>query len=510
MEGGVYGELESTIPPVTCPAWPCMFTGRNPGKIGMYSFISVEAGGEFRIKIRSSSDYHRWSLWKILNDSGISVGLFNVAMTFPPHKIDSFMVCGTGSPLSGRTNYTYPERIKQELERAVPGYEVLPPIVATIKGKEEDYKSILEQAVTNRLKAARYLIKTFPWQLFVGVFFSIDTAQHYFWHHMDMHHPWHKGEEYRDVIKNLYKRIDSAIGELIEELPEETDVLIVSDHGFQTCHKVFVVSKWLEKEGFLVFSNPVGGGNETPWIWHLRDFLLSILGARMARMIARIVPERLAAKISSRGKFGYQVARLYRNIDWARTRAYPDAGTNMIRINLKGREPGGIVEPGPEYDALVDDIGNRLKSFTDPAMGKRLDITVFKKHELYHGDYAELGPDIAFHINKYMPVAGGNQKCEWAEPAFSGWHARQGVFMAYGPRIKESGEKLVNLRIYDITPTVLHMFGLPVSNDMDGRVLTEIFKKDSDLARRSVTYESAGEKLRIKGKVTKLKETDTI
>ena len=86
MEGGVYGELESTIPPVTCPAWPCMFTGRNPGKIGMYGFISVEAGGEFRIKIRNSSDYHQWSLWKILNDSGISVGLFNVAMTFPPHK----------------------------------------------------------------------------------------------------------------------------------------------------------------------------------------------------------------------------------------------------------------------------------------------------------------------------------------------------------------------------------------------------------------------------------------
>ena len=139
MENGVYGELESTLPPVTCPAWPCMFTGKNPGKLGLYGFISVETGGENRIKIHSSLDYNHQSLWKILNDSGIPVGIFNLPMTFPPHKVNSFMVCGTGSPVTGRTNYTYPTWLKKELNEVAPGYEVLPPIVLTTPGKEAAY-----------------------------------------------------------------------------------------------------------------------------------------------------------------------------------------------------------------------------------------------------------------------------------------------------------------------------------------------------------------------------------
>jgi len=162
MKGGVYGELESTVPPVTCPAWPCMFTRRNPGKIGMYGFISVDVAQEYRIKISSSLNYYQWSLWKILNDHGIAVGLLNLAMTFPPHKIDSFMVCGIGSPLSGRAGYIYPAQLKGELNRVAPGYEPLPPIDTTIHGKEEEYKEILEHAVSNRLKATRYLMNLPP------------------------------------------------------------------------------------------------------------------------------------------------------------------------------------------------------------------------------------------------------------------------------------------------------------------------------------------------------------
>lgn len=344
----------------------------------------------------------------------------------------------------------------------------------------------------------------------MGVFFSVDTAQHYFWHHMDKTHPWYRGGEYHNVIKGCYKKIDAAIGELIKEVPRETNILIVSDHGFDTCHRSFVVSRWLEKEGFLAFSQPAANKGGPPWLWRIRDFLLSVLSARVTRFITRMVPEWLSVKLSSRERSGYKVAEIYRNIDWTRTRAYPEGGTNMIRINLKGREPKGIVEPGEEYEKLVDDIVHRLKNITEPETGSNLDITVFKRDEIYQGNYANHGPDIAFFIDKCIPVTYGNQNSEWTEPPYSGWHVRQGVFMAYGPDIRSSGEKLEGLRVYDITPTVLHLFGLPIPDDMDGKVLSEIFESDSEPGRRPIVYEPAKMEDGLKDKIRKLKNSGKV
>lgn len=512
MEGGVYGELESTMPPVTCPAWPCMFTGRNPGKLGMYGFVTVEPGGEHRVKIHSSHEYHQWSLWKMLNEHGITVGLLNVAMTFPPHKVDSFMVCGLGSPASATTTLTYPAWLKKELNKVVPGYEPVPPISTNIAGREERYKAVLEQEVRNRVKAARYLMNAFPWQLLVSVFFAVDTAQHYFWHHMDDTHPRHDGEKYRDVIKDLYKMVDAGIGELMQELPTETNVLIVSDHGFGPCHGSLLINKWLEKEGFLTLLPPTGNKGKKSWVWATRDFLLRHLNPRVVHLIARITPERLLMKLSYRARFGYAATKLFHDIDWARTKAYPQGswGWGMIRVNLKGREPMGIVEPGQEYSEVVADIADRLKRLTDPRTGEPLHPTVFERDKIYHGDHANLGPDIVFFIDKYMPVATGEQESEWGSQATSGQHARYGTFMACGPDIQNNGAKLENLKIYDITPTVLHLFGLPVPDDVDGRVLKEIFREGSEPARRDVKYQEGAGRDKVRDRIKRLKDSGVI
>lgn len=510
MQGGVYGELESTMPPVTCPAWPCMFTGRNPGQLGMYGFTSIEPGGEYHIKIHSSSDYHRWALWKILNDHGIAAGLLNVAMTFPPHKIDSFMVCGLGAPVSTQASYTYPAWLKRELNKAVPSYQPFPPISTAILGREEEYKAILEREVHNRTKAARYLMNAFPWQLLVSVFFAVDTAQHYFWHHMDDTHPRHAGERYRDVIKDLYKMVDAGIGELMEELPAGTNILVVSDHGFGPCHGDLRLDRWLEKEGFLTFLPSVEDEAQNSRLWRTRDFLLSHLNPKVVRLITRMIPEGLSMKLSDRAEWGYALTKLFHDIDWTRTKAYPQGSWGMIRVNLKGREPMGIVQPGQDYNKVIADIIARLKKLIDPKTGEPLDATVFKRDDIYHGDYANLGPDVVFFIDKYMPVPTGEQRSEWGDRAVSGQHARHGIFMAFGPDIKNTGGKLKNLKIHDITPTVLHLFGLPVPADIDGRVLTEIFHPPSDPATRPVAYESAGEKGKVKGKIRRLKDSGVI
>jgi predicted AlkP superfamily phosphohydrolase/phosphomutase len=508
IKNGVHGRLESTMPPVTCPAWPCMFTGKNPGKLDMYYFVRDDTRGK-KSKITTSSSYHSMSLWKILNDHKIDVGLLNVAMTFPPHKVNSFMVCGTGTPPSSRAKYTYPEALQHELEKVVPGYEPLPLIDLTIPGKEEENSIALLEEVNSRTKAAKYLIKEYSWKLFITVFFASDSTQHYFWHYMDEEHPKHKKSAYGNAIKDIYKQIDTSIGEITAEIPDKTNIFVVSDHGFGPQWGCFDEASWLESQGLLTLIKPTRKG--FPLLWRTRKLLLALLGIRVTRWIAKIVPENLAEKISDRQRENVEVQRLYNNIDWSKTKIYPQTGMGLLRINLKGREPEGIVNTGKEYEDVVTEVMEKLNKLYDPYLKEPVTIRIHRGEDIYKGPFSSGSPDIAFYIERYLPVPCENRGEVWNPPRHSGWHSMDGSFIASGPDIKGIDKCLENLKIYDITPTILHMFGVPISADMDGRVLTEIFKEDSEPGRRKVVYSETNNGLeKTKQKIKKLKSSKTI
>ncbi len=508
MENGVWGELESTFPPVTCPAWPAMFTGKNPAKLGMYDFLKYESDREQTFGLNTSLDYSSSAIWKILNNHGKKVGLLNVATTFPPQKIDGFLVCGIGSPAldAMKTNYTYPPELKKTLDEVVGGYEIIPLLEMRLPNIEEQCIRAFDELLEKREKAASYLLANTPWDLFVCVFFALDPIQHYFWHHMDESHTRPGDAKYRDVIKNYYIKVDGAIGRLLEQIPEGTNILVVSDHGFGPIHNWFVVNRWLENNGFLKFKEKIRLSKTNNILRQTRNFLMAYLPPNLTRLVAKLLPRAVTRKLADLKAEKEDMISVYRNIDWPQTKAYGIGKVGMIYINLKGREPGGIVEPGREYEAVRDEIIAKLKKVIDPETGKPVTIQVFKKEELYQGQYFESAPDILYIMEKYYQTNSIRYKSEWGQPAFSGWHVREGIFIAYGPDIRPGGEKLDGLRIYDIAPTILHMFGLAVPSDMDGRVLVEIFKEDSKLAQKEVIYQEVDlESERIKSTIRELK-----
>ena len=506
MQNGVYGELESTVPPVTCPAWPSMFTGKNPGKLGMYEFIKYLPGQEPSFRINNSLDYSSSAIWKILNAKGKKVGLLNVAMTFPPQKIDSFMVCGVGSPGWFKASGTYPPDLKKTLDKVVGGYEILPLVLLTIPGKEEQYIKAFDEILSKREKAASYLMANLPWDLFVGVFFVLDSVQHYFWHHMDKN-PIRLGDKrYRDVIKDFYIKVDRAIGRLMEQVPEGTNVLVVSDHGFGPLHGNFLVNRWLENNNFLKLKGKTQPRGINTILSLTRNFLMAHLSPGLVRLVARLLPRTIIRKLTSLGARKDSTSALYQSIDWPKTKAFGVGEMGAIYLNLKGREPGGIVAPGQEYKKLRDEIITRLKQMADPETGGALDIQIFKKEEVYHGQYLDLAPDIVYRIPKYPQSASIEGRAEWRQALLSGHHVPEGIFFARGPDIKQSGKKLPGLKIHDIAPTILHLFGLPVPKDMDGRVLAEIFKKESEPGQHKVRYQEIDHEVeRVRRKVKELK-----
>ncbi len=287
---------------------------------------------------------------------------------------------------------------------------------------------------------------------------------------MDASHPEHVvGNKYENVIKEFYKKIDQAIGELIMELPADTNIIITSDHGFGACHGFFSLNNWLEQNGYLKFKHSLYRVNVNEKLRSVRDFLLARLNPQLVRGIARILPPGISDRINTSGEARDGVLNLYHNVDWSQSRAY-----------AMGTASGGIYIVGQNKEGVRDEIIEKLNS---------LGFHAFKKEEVFCGQYTEEAPDISIELgsSRYYPRAFGESV--WASGAISGHHIAQGLFMACGTEIASKG-KISDLSIYDVTPTILHSFGLPVPEDIDGRVLSEIFRDGSSAANTPVKLKS--------------------
>ena len=196
-------------------------------------------------------------------------------------------------------------------------------------------------------------------------------------------------------------------------------------------------------------------------------------------MLKRAVPQALTSfnKVADR-------------IDWSRTRAYcPSAPGSGLWINLRGREPEGIVTPGAEYERVVTELRDRLLAYRDPRTGEPVVTAVHRRDEIYHGPCAEGGPDLLVETARTVcMVEGLGQRA--LMPAGreaqerTGNHARDGILLLHGPDVRR-GETLSLAAIEDVAPTVLYLLGLPVDTDMDGRVLTEALDPER-LAREPI------------------------
>lgn len=504
LEGGVYGAMETTLPPFTCPAWNCMFTGKNPAKIGLYDFYALSFNEKKMIIVNSTYQDSQF-LWEILSKFGIKVGIVNVPNSFPPQKVNGLMICG-GLLYPPEASYTYPSVLKEEVDEVVKGYEILPLVDLSVPGKENSYLNEFNRIVSKQASTVKHLMQKYPWNFFVYVIFETDSVQHYFWHHMDQHHPkWnHKiSKKYRNVIKDFYRKVDNVLGELIKAAPSETNIIVVSDHGFGPLYGYFCINEWLKEKGYLK-TKEADYSVEDVFIklfMPLTRFIIAHFDRRFVKKLLEVVPKNLLRKekFSVRGRKRYECDRLLDGIDWPRTKAY---GLRMgIFINVKGGNPEGIIEPGEEYERLRNDIIEALYQIRHPETGKRIITHVYKKEQLYSGKHVESAPDLVYVVDNmgYRPIERIDYGRVFIESPLTGDHRLEAMFLAYGPDIKKTGKELAKIKIYDVAPTILHFFGIPIPKDMDGRVLREIFEENSNLAKTPTVYQDI-EKRSLKNK----------
>jgi len=458
MSEGAYGKLESIIPTLSIPAWNCLTTGKNPGKIGCFSFLQ---------KAYKSYDFHVYSamvkkernVWDILSDYGKKVFVFNPINILSAYRINGWMVAGCLCPSEERL--TYPKGLKKELYEM--GYE----------NDIGDFKTVMTLTdkqfyKKNREITEKYfnIVRNFflkkDWDFGFFVINELDRLQHRFWNK-------------KSIILKLYQNIDTKLSKILSELDDETTVIVVSDHGFRANKRIFLINEWLMRKGYLKVKEMTVSEKAVKIILYIlrRPLLLKMLRPMMRRSY---LLQRLHYTLFQ------TIGRI--PIIWEETRAF-SSPLGAIYINMRNREPRGIVAE-EEYEKLREEIIEELR---------KISVKAHKGEELYCGEYMKLSPDIVIEIDEnttalssrlgygkiFLEGEGGN-------------HCREnGIFFAYGPDIKN---KKINAKIYDIAPTILHMFGIPIPKEMDGRVLEEIFVPKS--SKRVSSFLSEKERIRKK------------
>lgn len=476
MEQGSWGELDVEIPPGTVPNWPSFATGKNPGKHGLIWWVKPDPKAEDYAVI-SSADLRGQTLWDIAGQHGLQVGVVNVPVTYPPQPVNGFLITGLLTPPNA-SHFTYPNQLKDEITAHVGEYRVFPQEFYK-KGKEQAYLDDLHRTLEVRLETTRYLLQNKPWDLFAVVFGATDWVMHAYWKDHDPEHPKHnpaKASLYGNAIRSIYEHADKVLASLLELVDENTSVIIMSDHGAGPAWGRSMLNNWLLEIGLLKLKRTplsqlkyrlwrLGFTQENVYPW------VSKLGLLNMKAKKKIDPRRMGKKSLVR-----RIFLSYNDVDWTRTKAFTLGGMGQIHINVRGQKPHGCVEPGEEYEQICQYIIERVSEIKLPHTNKPFVERCYRRDELFHGEHEALMPDILLLPSDMRFMDSGlefaSNRMFAALGDISGAHRTNGVLMLTGANM-QPGQELKEISIRDIAPTALHLLGLPVPDDMDGRVITE-------------------------------------
>ena len=472
LRRGASGILRSTVPPYTPPGWTSIFTGVNPGKHGIFGFTlgNVQRqDGLVRLDRVTAP-----GIWNVANAQGVKTGLFNIPMTFPPPVVDGWAVSGMLTPEGGGAtpdNYTYPEDLAASISNAVGTYEIDIEV-----NYDEDWKSteIIERLSRNLARKRSALQMLLERQGDIPFLFSVleapDRLMHVHYKYIDpscehFHRP--EAAPIRERAWAFFDEMDEMIGDVLAWAGDDSWVITMSDHGFGPKDKAVNVNLALREWGLL----SIQGASQVTSSQVVRS---------AARRVRKMLPKSMWRKAKQRAQA---------SIDWSKTKAFsapiPQQG---IYINLRGREPHGIVDEG-EYESVRDEVIERLLSMKDPDDGKPVVDTVHKREDVVHGGQADRAPDL-------FPVC-RDYAYELYDGLFSpqvlddyrhlprGFHRMEGIFGIAGPGVEAVSGARADL--LDIAPTALYLAECKLP-PMDGRVLEDLLPNDL-LSSRRVTVE---------------------
>ncbi len=425
MERGSYGRLESCHPPITIPAWMVMCSSANPGRLGIYGFRHRKRFSYTEGWIANALSIKEQKIWDILSKANRKVCIVSVPPAYPPMPVNGELISCFITPDANR-EYTYPPSLKKEVEDLVGPYPF--DVEFRIENRDELWKNLVDMT-KKHFRVIEHLLQTRDWDFFMFNEIGVDRLHHAFWKFFDRKHPkYEAGNRYEGVGLEYYKMVDEHIGKMLKMVPEDTIVLVVSDHGAKGMRGAFCVNEWLIQQGYLVLKEP---------------------------------PEKIVELEKAQ-------------VDWSRTKAWAWGGYYArIFFNIKGREVQGVIEPG-DFERERRELTKKLREIRDPN-GRVMDTKVYRPEELYPVSVGDRPDLMVYFDDLYWRSAGtlGHGSLYLSENDTGpddAVHSQHGIFILYDPRGSALG-RIPDVNILDVAPTLLRIMGFDVPSSMEGKPL---------------------------------------
>lgn len=473
---GAYVRLESMAETFSDAVWPSFNTGAGPATHGYYHFRQVRPGTA-RLAPTLNRSYRRPFWWQAAHHGRRAV-VFDVPKAPLDDATSAVQIVGWGEHFPFIRG-SRPPGLMAEIHRRFGRHPHIEEVYGQLRVRDEQrvLQRILRGA-RQRAAITRYLMRTVPWDLFLTVFSEAHGGGHQFWHHLDPDHYAHdpaRAPALRDATKTAYAAVDRAIASILQDAPPDADILVFSVHGMESAYvQTSLVGPVLVGLGYQV--PRVRGGLSQPAARRSGDILLALrrhLPAGVRERINRVLPRHIQEGV---------IGQVFESAcDWTRTTAVSEdnrEGVPWIRINLRGREPWGTVAPGREYEEVCRRIIDDIMQLTIHPDGHPAVRAVLRTDALFQGPRIRHLPDLIVEWARGTPFAAVRHPkvglITSAVPLLQGeTHTRRGFLAAAGPHIRPAGGADA-ARIIDLAPTLLHLLGVPVPADMEGRPLSSL------------------------------------
>ncbi len=482
LENGARANLRSCIQPSSEQAWSAFATGKQNGKFGLYGFYQ-RAANSYALEYINASHRRAPTLWRLLSDRGKRCLVVNVPLTWPVEPVNGALISGLMTP-GLNSQFTFPSALRVELLKELGEYI----IDVDIERGESDIRLLGDLVIRVKrmselqTRATQWLLQKYPdWDFAMLVHRTPDILCHKFWRYQDPAHPLYnarEAEQWGRVIADAFRYLDAQLGELLDAVVDErTSVIVLSDHGFGPLTHAVYLNKYFAQRGLLGYREQSRGGLGSALRAGVRQLNNPIVNWAKQRAF-ELLPQ-------LKGNLHYSMA--YGNIDWGHTCAFAVGTMGNIYLNVRGREPQGIVEPA-NYEGTRDEVIAALKALADVETGKPIFDAIYRREEIYQGPALDQAPDVIGLIDGPYHIAAVDWRAqnvargviEKVERGLlfvsdtSGQHRMDGILAAAGAGIEPGAQFGRPPQLIDIAPTILQLLGEPVPEDMDGRVLSEM------------------------------------
>lgn len=484
LERGASARLASTLGLFGDSPWPTANAGVSPAKHAFYQHLQLERGTYEIVRI-DATRCRVPPFWHHLAGSGLRVVAFDVPKTFPVPGVEGVQICGWGEhyPLLPRPASEPAGAIDEIVDRfgAYPHpREIIEPWG---RWQERRIRRMLVRNLEHKTAAVERLLVEREWDLFMAVFSEAHYAGHQFHHHWDERHWAHEPDaprDLKDVLPDIHARLDASLERVFRLVPGDAAWFVYTVHGLSAnfsgnamMHEVMC------RLGYTVepaASEP--GTRLGRWLERTRRLRGLIPDRAREAINAYLIPQEVHDRAHS--------AAFRASIDWERTRAFffeSDHFQAFVSLNLAGREPEGVVSPGPEADRLCEAIADDLRRLVNPATGRSAVLDVVRVADVYDGPCLSELPELVVQWAEEAPI----ERLEHPRfgvvsaegfPVRRAQHAWDGLLIAGGPPIDASAV-LAEPSTADLAPTFLRLLGRPVPGSMDGRVLEELLAPGS-------------------------------